>query len=179
MALVKKDSFIFDGEKFNKFILVLFVLDLVYLSVISNCFVHYGIFKIDSFVSVGFNFVSMKSSLRLFFFSLRNFFCGVYYWFVNEFFLDGIYYRVKYYKHFHSIGFLIGYSNYVLYRVPVGLQVRVHMKRRRFLIFGMDKMLLNTVSDFLVRFKYPNIYMGKGIKLRRYKYRVKEVIKKR
>lgn len=34
-----------------------------------------------------------------------------------EMYLDGLYYRIKYFKKYHLLGFIIGFSTYILYKL--------------------------------------------------------------
>jgi hypothetical protein len=97
----------------------------------------------------------------------------------RELFVDGVYYRVKYYKSLNVLGFLLGYNHYVLFYLPDGVYARVHMKKRKFFLYGYDNEFLSTVSAFVVSFKYPSLYIGKGLKLKNAVYRKKIVKKKK
>jgi ribosomal protein L6P/L9E len=98
--------------------------------------------------------------------------------FYVELYLDGLYYRVKYYKDYHMLGFILGYNHYISYKLPLNISVIVHMKRRRFFLLSFDYLLLNINANELVNLKYPNIYLGKGLRIRSKLYRKKPVIKK-
>jgi ribosomal protein L6P/L9E len=96
-----------------------------------------------------------------------------------ELFLEGLYYRVKYYKSKNYLGFLVGFSHYVVVRVPSFIFVQVHTKRRKFVIFSGDRHLLTIFAVFLANLKVPNVYMGKGVKIVNRFYRQKKMLKKR
>lgn len=110
-----------------------------------------------------------------FFFNIYNIKSAIYY---IELYLDGLYYRVKYYKDYHLLGFILGYNHYILYKLPSCISVIVHMKRRRFFLLSFDYLSLNLNAIELVNLKYPNIYLGKGLRFRSKLYRKKPVIKK-
>jgi hypothetical protein len=96
-----------------------------------------------------------------------------------EFFLEGLYYRVKFYKKKNYLGFLIGYSHYVIIQVPRFIFVKVHTKRRKFVIGGVNRQQVGLFSRMLTDLKFPNIYMGKGVKIITQTYRKKKMLKKR
>jgi hypothetical protein len=96
-----------------------------------------------------------------------------------ELFLDGIYYRLKYYRNLHVLGFLIGFNHYILFYLPSDIYVKLHMKKRRFFLYSFDKEKLSNVAHFIVNFKYPNLFIGKGVKLKNVVYRRKLVKKKK
>ncbi len=98
--------------------------------------------------------------------------------FFNEFVLDGVYFRVKYYGHFNIVGFILGYNHYILYKLPSNIRAVVHMKKRRFVLYCSDLVLLNNVSMELVNLKFPNLYKGKGVRLLNRFYRRKSILKK-
>jgi|SRR5579883_1962 len=98
--------------------------------------------------------------------------------FYVELYLDGLYYRVKYYKEYHMLGFILGYNHYILYKLPLCISAIVHMKRRRFFLLSFDYLVLNLTMVDLVNLKYPNIYLGKGLRVRSKLYRKKPIIKK-
>jgi hypothetical protein len=96
-----------------------------------------------------------------------------------ELFLEGLYYRVKYYKSKNYLGFLIGFSHYIIVRVPNFIFVQVHTKRRKFVMFSGDRHQLSIFAVFLAGLKVPNVYMGKGLKIMNEFYRQKKMLKKR
>lgn len=93
-------------------------------------------------------------------------------------FLDGLYYRIKYYKKFNCIGFILGFNHYIVYKLLENVFVKVHMKKRRFYLYSDDKNLLSLVSSDLVNLKFPNLFKGKGVKVAFYNYRLKILKKK-
>lgn len=96
-----------------------------------------------------------------------------------EFLLDGLYYRIKYYKQYKIIGFIIGYSNYIYYNLPKGIQCFVHKKKRRFFLYSLNLNTLTSSMLEIVNLKQPNLFKGKGIKYIEYIYRKKEVQEKK
>lgn len=98
--------------------------------------------------------------------------------FFVEIFVDGLYYRVKHYKKYNLLGFILGYNHYVLYKIPRNFQVAVHMKRRRFFVYGFNYKRLVTLAYDIINLKYPNLFKGKGLRIVGLKYRKKLIIKK-
>ncbi len=96
-----------------------------------------------------------------------------------EFFIDGVYYRLKYYKTLNVIGFLLGHNHYILFYLPKDIYAKIHMKKRKFFLYGYDKEKLATIGAFMVNFKYPNLFIGKGLKIKSVVYRRKIVKKKK
>lgn len=95
-----------------------------------------------------------------------------------ELYVDGLYYRIKYYVKYNVIGFILGYNHYILYKLPDSIRAAVHMKKRRFFLFGFDLILLGNVANELVNLKYPNLFKGKGLKIISKNYRRKLLVKK-
>jgi len=131
------------------------------------------------------NFLQNYSIYNLFIFSFfkKSFFSlNLYKQFFNfyfiEYFLDGLYYRVKYYKEYNILGFILGYNHYILYKLPFTIKVIVHMKKRRFFLYSLNSALLLIISQQLVNLKYPNLFKGKGLKIRSIVYH-KKLIKKK
>lgn len=156
---------------------------------VNNIFLLFSVFRSSFFfsflrVSSGFDFSTLRiffpsfNSLKLFFFcemQLAGFLFGAF----VELFLEGLYYRVKYYKSKNYLGFLVGFSHYVVVRVPSFIFIQVHTKRRKFVIFSGDRHLLTIFAVFLANLKVPNVYMGKGVKIVNRFYRQKKMLKKR
>jgi|SRR5579875_2035282 len=94
-----------------------------------------------------------------------------------EFYVDGLFYRVKNYKKFKKLGFILGYNSYLLYTLPSYIYVKVSNRRRRFFLFSFKFYELLDISFELLNFKFPNIYHGKGLKFLYYKYKKKMVVK--
>lgn len=96
-----------------------------------------------------------------------------------ELMLEGLYYRVKFYRVYRCLAFILGYNHYILYFIPKKVQIKCHAKRRRFLLYGFDRGLLGRVAVELVNLKYPNLFKGRGVKIESFDYRRKIVIKKK
>lgn len=96
----------------------------------------------------------------------------------KELILDGLYYRVKYYRAYNVLGFILGYNHYILYKIPFNISVKVHMKKRKFILYSFDVVLLNKVVYEIMNLKYPNIYKGRGIRIGGSSYRRKNILKK-
>lgn len=99
--------------------------------------------------------------------------------FFIEMFLDGLYYRIKYYKKHNVISFILGYNHYILYTLPKNVYIKIHMKKRRFFLYSMDKTILSKTCNDLVNLKYPNLFKGKGVKVLFFNYRLKLIKKKK
>jgi hypothetical protein len=100
------------------------------------------------------------------------------FYYYYEFFVDGLYYRVKYYKNYNILGFILGFNHYILYKSPRTVKACVHMKKRRFFLYSLNLILLGNLSSELVNLKYPNLFKGKGLKIIYKQYRKKNLIKK-
>lgn len=160
-----------------------------YFFLANNIFLLFSVFRSTFFfsflkISSSFDFsvsrifFSSFGALKLFFFfetQLVSFLFGTF----IELFLDGLYYRIKYYRSKNYLGFLIGFSHYIVVKVPSFVFVHVHVKRRKFVIFSGDKHQLSIFADFLAGLKIPNVYMGKGLKIVNKFYRRKKILKKR
>lgn len=96
-----------------------------------------------------------------------------------EIMLDGLYYRVKYYKKYNCLGFSLGYNHYILYFVPNNIKLFFNKIRRRFILYGIDKSLLGRIASEIVNLKYPNLFKGRGVKIINYNYRRKILVKKK
>jgi hypothetical protein len=119
-----------------------------------------------------FNFLYFLNFFKLCF---KNF----YTLFFIELNLDGLYYRIKYYKNYNYIGFILGYNHYILYKLNKNVFIKIHMKKRKFYIYSDNKNLLSLISAELVNLKFPNLFKGKGVKVSFYNYRLKIIKKKK
>lgn len=74
------------------------------------------------------------------------------------------------YKLLFSNNFLIlkvGYSHYIMYLLPYDLRLNISGRKKRIIIlFGLSRFILGLVVGLLLSFRLPNIYTGKGIRLR-------------
>ena len=123
-----------------------------------------------------FNF---KLSFYFFYKYLNLFLYTFYNLYYNELFLDGIYYRIKYYKELNILGFILGYNHYILVLLPKELFVKIHIKKRKFFFYSFFKNLLNSFVNNIVNLKFPNLFKGKGVKIINYNYRLKKIKKKK
>lgn len=114
-------------------------------------------------------------SFYIFKYNLYKFFLS---FFFLEFFLDGLYFRVKYYKSFNILGFILGFNHYLLYKLPSFIKACVHMKKRRFFLYSVNFNSLGCVGNEIVNLKYPNLFKGKGVKILFKNYRKKLILKK-
>ncbi len=165
------------------------VFEVNYFFLSNNIFLLFSVFRSSFFfsflrVSSNFDFLALRiffpsfNALKLFLFcemQLVGFLFGAF----VELFLEGLYYRVKYYKSKNYLGFLIGFSHYIIVRVPNFIFVQVHTKRRKFVMFSGDRHQLSIFAVFLAGLKVPNVYMGKGLKVMNEFYRQKKMLKKR
>lgn len=92
--------------------------------------------------------------------------------------LDGIYYRVKYYKSYNILGFILGFNHYIMYKLPDFVYAKVNMRRRKFLLYSYDLTSLMNIAHEIVNLKYPNTYKGKGVRLMGRTYHRKNIVKK-
>jgi len=63
--------------------------------------------------------------------------------------------------------FKIGYNKFIIFLLPLDLRVIITgRKKRGFTVIGINKLLLFLISKLLLQLRIPNIYTGKGIRLR-------------
>lgn len=90
--------------------------------------------------------------------------------------LAGIGYKL--YTFCNLIIFKIGYNKCLFFLLPLDLRIMITgRKKRGFIIFGMNKLLVTTISKILLQLRIPNIYTGKGIRIRGQRF-VRKVGKK-
>jgi len=171
--------FNFSSIFFLKNCIYFFFCDLFYLYIYNFYYFKFILFKnINLYYKNNFLLFFKQDILFIYnFFKLlfKNFF-NIYF---IEMLLDGLYYRIKYYKKLNYIGFILGYNHYILYKLPLNIYLKLHMKKRRFFIYSINKNLLSQVSMNLVFLKYPNLFKGKGVKIINYNYRLKILKKKK
>ena len=138
-------------------------------------FFKFYINKINVIFSIFTKYILFLNSIFLFNYNYYQFFLSL---FFLDFWLDGLYYRVKYYKNYNILGFILGFNHYILYKLPKKIKVCVHMKKRRFFLYSFDLLLLNNIGLELVNLKYPNLFKGKGLKINFMSYRKKILVKK-
>jgi len=126
--------------------------------------IHYFTFYSISYVKLFFYQLDLYKSIN------SLFFC--------ELFVDGIYYRVKYYKRYNILGFILGFNHYILFKLPFTIRASVHMKKRRFFLYGFDLNLLGNLANEIVNLKYPTLFKSKGLKIVTTSYRKKLIVKK-
>lgn len=117
------------------------------------------------------------SYVKLFFYKL-DLYKAINSLFFCELFVDGIYYRVKYYKKYNILGFILGFNHYILFKLPITIRASVHMKKRRFFIYGFDLNLLGNLANEIVNLKFPTLFKSKGLKIVTTNYRKKLILKK-
>jgi len=77
----------------------------------------------------------------------------------------GIGYRV--YPMYNLLVLKLGYNHHLIYLLPYELRISViGRKKRGIVLFSMSKLILASISRFIIRLRLPNVYTGKGIKLR-------------
>jgi len=130
------------------------------------------------FKKINFNFYPFCLGQFIYIVNIFNYFSKLLIY-KYEFLLDGLYYRVKYYKQYNILGFIIGYSTYFYYKLPLFIYCFVHKKKRRFFLYSMDIVLLTNIMIEIVNLKYPNLFKSKGIKYVEYIYRKKDVQEKK
>jgi hypothetical protein len=172
--------------------MLFFIQKFIYLNFFFNClffnFLNYFYIYLNySFYYIGLFFFNKKFIFNFYIFSyyfflVLNFFffsLNSLNFFFIEFFLDGLYYRIKYYKNYNSLGFLLGFNHYIFFKLPFSIKCKVHMKKRRFFLYSFDFKLLSLISTKLVNLKFPNLYKGKGVKVLFLSYRKKQIQKKK
>lgn len=74
------------------------------------------------------------------------------------------------YKLYHATNLLvfkIGYNRSIIFLLPFDLRINVTgRKKRGFIVFGINKLFLTLMSKLLLQLRIPNIYTGKGIRVR-------------
>jgi hypothetical protein len=173
--ILNKCSFeIFGSDFLFKNLIFFFFSDFVFLVSSNFVFVYNFYFSssVYGFLYYRSNFYSLFRSVKQAIYLFGNFF-------FFEMFLDGLYYRIKFYKEHNVLGFILGFNHYILYYLPVGVFAKVHMKRRRFFLYGLDKLILSNVLVDLVNLKFPNLFKGRGVKFVNKKYRLKLLKKKK
>lgn len=168
--------------------LIRYNLNLFYTNFLKNLFFFYINNLLYIYIYFKFNFIYIYGNKYIFnYLNSMYLLVSLYKFFSNiqkldlyqyEFFLDGLYYRIKYYKKFHYLGFIIGYNSYIFYKLPKIIFCIVHKKRRRFFSYSYNIQLLSQIMIELVNLKYPNLFKGKGIKFYAKIYR-KKVIKEK
>lgn len=79
--------------------------------------------------------------------------------------LIGIGYKIYYSK--NLIILKIGYSNYIICLLPYELRILITgRKKRSYTLFGINKLLFGIILKFILCLRIPNVYTGKGIRLR-------------
>jgi hypothetical protein len=159
--------------------------DFAFICKFDNLYVYVFLYK---YWFVSYNFILLHINIKyygnlilnfLFLYFLRyNIYNSLGIFFFNEIFVDGLYYRVKYYKSYNLLGFILGYNHYVLYKIPKNINVSVHMKKRRFFIYGFNHERISNIAHEIVNLKYPNLFKGKGLRIVNLKYRKKLIVKK-
>lgn len=77
----------------------------------------------------------------------------------------GIGYKVYFFQ--NLLVMKLGYSHYVIYLLPYELSiVFLGRKRRSFMLSCSDQEILSLISNYIACFRIPNVYTGKGIRLR-------------
>lgn len=151
------------------------------------CYIHLSYFyfffflKRKNYIYNNINFSLLLSNLKnlkkLFFNQFNNNLKSL----INYIYLhvDGLYYRIKYYKKSNALAFLVGYNHYMLYFLPEEINVVLYSKRRKFILYSLNKFLLTKIASCLVSLDYPSLYKSKGIKIYSYNFREKKMKKKR
>jgi ribosomal protein L6P/L9E len=61
----------------------------------------------------------------------------------------------------------LGYSHYVIYLLPYELSIAfIGRKRRSFMLSCSNQKIVSLVSRYIACLRIPNVYTGKGIRLR-------------
>lgn len=77
----------------------------------------------------------------------------------------GIGYKVYFFQ--NLLVLKLGYSHYVIYLLPYELSIIfLGRKRRSFMLSCSDQEILSLVSRYIACLRIPNVYTGKGIRLR-------------
>ena len=74
----------------------------------------------------------------------------------------GLGYNVKYYRRLGQLCFELNYSHRIFYQKPNNLLFKVFKKR--FLIFGINKIDVIHIAKMLRSLRSPNIYKGTGVR---------------
>lgn len=170
-----KNSILYYNYKFTNLYIYNFINFYVFFFIYREYY-FYFLNQFSKFFIKGFCFMVYINKLFAFF--NVNFYKMFYSLYYVELFVDGLYYRVKYFSKYNIIGFIIGYNHYVLYKLPLYIKAAIHMRNRRFFLYSFEKNhLINTAVE-IVNLKYPNLFKGKGLRLILKTYRRKIIEKK-
>jgi hypothetical protein len=164
-------------KKYLNLLLFFFYKYIYFMYVCDTYFVFYKYLNLYIYKNI--NYYKYIIIFFNFFLLINNIYLKIQSFFFCEFFVDGLYYRVKYYKKYNFLGFILGYNHYIIYKLPKKIFAFAYMRRRRFILLSFHLTLLLRVSMELVNLKYPNLFKNKGLKLLFTKYRHKIIIKKK
>lgn len=105
-------------------------------------------------------FSSNKSSVNNFIKMFKTYLDGISIGFFFELSLRGIGFKCYYFDN-HSLFFSLGYSHYIIYKLP--LDVVVFLKKGRILLYTLRKELLGSVVSDLKNLRIPDAYKAKGV----------------
>lgn len=162
-------------KSYSNFLFIKFKNFFIFFFIYKNYYILYNFYFSLIYINYFFKFLMSYNIIYFYKYNLYKFFNSL---FFVEFLLDGLYYRVKYYKNYNILGFILGYNHYILYRLPKTVFACVHMKKRRFFLYGFNLVQLGIVSSELTNLKYPNLFKGKGVKVVFLNYRKKILVKK-
>lgn len=73
----------------------------------------------------------------------------------------------KMYSFYNLLVLKLGYSHYIIYLLPYELSILfVGRKKRNFVLSGVNLKILSLVTTHISCLRIPNVYTGKGIRLR-------------
>lgn len=160
---------------YSNFFVIKFNTFFLYIFIYKNYYIVYNFYLALVYLNYFFKFFMSYNVIYFYKYNLFKFFNSL---FFVEFILDGLYYRVKYYKNYNILGFILGYNHYILYKLPKFIFACVHMKKRRFFLYGFNLVQLGSVGSEIINLKYPNLFKGKGVKVVFLNYRKKILVKK-
>lgn len=151
-------------------------------SLLANVFSYYNVLVIPSSFMVKFSFLvsckdigklMLSTKLRLFTVLAANIISSITRGWNKRLRFVGIGYRV--YSFLNVMVFKLGYNHYIIYLLPYELRLFfTGRKRRNLVLFGLNKELLSIICNYIIFLRLPNIYTGKGVRLRGVTFKKKE-----
>ena len=124
------------------------------------------LYRLSNFVSLNastshlYFFSANKSSVNNFIKMFKTYLDGISIGFFFELSLRGIGFKCYYFDN-HSLFFSLGYSHYIIYKLP--FDVVVFLKKGRILLYTLRKELLGSVVNDLKNLRIPDAYKAKGV----------------
>lgn len=114
------------------------------------------------FINVNQFFIANKSLQNVLIAKVKEAILAVTKGFVLEFYLQGTGYRC--WLAASRLFLNLGFSHWIGIKIPKG--IKVFAKRNKFVLFSINRNLLGNFQHELLRLKKPDVYKGKGIRLK-------------